>query len=247
MPKKINRADPDAILTSTPTGGRPPMNVDDVLRAILYRLREGCTWRALSIFGSWQTIYGHWRRWVKLGIFDSILDELAKDAEGKTWSIDSTSIKVHKHANRCTKETESVDNEQVGKSRGGRNTKAHAMVDSNNRILKIFISQGNRHDVCFANELVAEVPAGVIIIGDKSYDSDKFREDLEEQGLGCCIPPRAKRLNPSNYDKDVYKERHKIENAFQRLKEYRAIATRYEKLAVTFKALLTLASILDWM
>lgn len=223
------------------------MRVDDVLRAILYRMREGCTWRALSIFGPWQTIYGHWRRWVKLGIFDSILKGLTENAVGNTWSIDSTSAKVHKHANCCTNRVESVDNEQVGNSRGGRNTKIHALVDEESQIVKIIISQGNRHDICFANDLVAEVPDDIVVVADKSYDSDKFREDLEEQNLGCCIPPKAGRLAPSDYDKDVYKERHRVENAFQRLKEYRAIATRYEKLAINFKALVTLGAILDWI
>ena len=223
------------------------MDVDDVLRAIIYRVRQGCTWRALSIFGPWQTIYGHWRRWVKLGLMSQILNEIAKMAEGDAWSIDSSSIKVHKHANRCTKETESIDNEQVGNSRGGRNTKVHALVDAKNRILKIIISQGNRHDICFANELVADVPDGIVVIGDKGYDSDEFRDDLERQNLGSCIPPRSRRSDPSEYNKDIYKQRHKVENAFQRLKEYRAIATRYEKLAVTFKELLTLAAILDWL
>ena len=68
-----------------------------VLRAILFRLRQGCSWGCLDIFGNWETIYGHWRRWVDSGIWDKVLTKLASKAGGKLWSIDSTSCKVHKH------------------------------------------------------------------------------------------------------------------------------------------------------
>ena len=68
-----------------------------IIRALLYRLREGCRWRALAIFRKWSTIYGHWRRWVKMGIWEKMLNELTSKACGRLWSIDSTSCKVHKH------------------------------------------------------------------------------------------------------------------------------------------------------
>lgn len=215
-----------------------------VLRAILYRLREGGSWRALSIFGRWQTIYGHWRRWVKLGVWDEALRELSKMASGKLWSIDSTSCKVHKHGLGSVKGPE---HEDIGTSRGGPNTKIHALVDSRGRIVYHFLTRGNCHDSRFAELLCEEAPIGSTILADKAYDTDSFRAFLKERGLGCCVPPKANRIHPSSYNKKAYRKRHHVENAFQRLKELRGIATRYEKLAENFLAFTTLAAILQWL
>ena len=215
-----------------------------VLRAILYRLREGSSWRSLSIFGPWETIYGHWRRWVKMDIFTECLTEFANQASGTLWSIDSTSCKVHKHGHGGAEGPESQD---IGTSKGGPNTKIHALVDNKRRIVHLFLSPGNRHDSLFAPLLVDQAPEGISILADKAYDVDGFRDYLETRGLRCCIPPKSNRKDPQPYSKRDYRKRHRVENAFQRLKEYRAIATRYEKLSVTFKALATLAALLEWI
>ncbi|NCF88283.1 MAG: transposase [Verrucomicrobiaceae bacterium] len=66
-----------------------------VLRALLYRMRQGGSWRTLNIFGNWRTIYGHWRRWVEMGIWEQILNVVSSKAKGTLRSIDSTSCKVH--------------------------------------------------------------------------------------------------------------------------------------------------------
>ena len=137
--------------------------------------------------------------------------------------------------------------ECIGKSRGGPNTKVHALVDGKRRIVYVFLSPGNRHDSLFGIDLCNAAPNGVTILADKAYDSDDLRAFLEDIGLGCCIPPKANRVNPAPYDKQKYKKRHRVENAFQCLKEFRAIATRYEKLASTFLGLVKLGSILQWL
>ena len=103
------------------------MDILVVLRAILYRLRQGCSWRTLSIFGHWETIYGHWRRWVDMGIWEQILAEFFMRAKGKLWGIDSTSCRVHKHAFGGVK---GADYQDIGTSRGGSNTKIHALCDA---------------------------------------------------------------------------------------------------------------------
>lgn len=221
------------------------MDPELVLRAILYRLRQGCSWRCLAIFGNWETIYGHWRRWVDSGIWAKVLSKLASKAGGRLWSIDSTSCKVHKHGHGGG--SQGPEAECIGKSRGGSNTKIHALVDGKRRIVHVFLSPGNRHDSLFGIDLCNAAPNGVTILADKAYDTDDLRAFLEDIGLGCCIPPKANRVNPASYDKQKYKKRHRVENAFQCLKEFRAIATRYEKLASTFLGLVTLGSILQWL
>ena len=131
------------------------MDVIVVLRAILYRLREGCSWRALGIFGHWRTIYGHWRRWIDLGIWEEILKKVSVRSMGTLWSIDSTNCKVHKHGHGGPKR---IDNQDIGRSRGGPNTKIHALVDSRARIVDLFLSPGNRNDIPFAALLCDDAP-----------------------------------------------------------------------------------------
>ena len=111
----------------------------------------------------------------------------------------------------------------------------------------MLLSPGNRNDSLFGIDLCDAAPNGVTILADKAYDTDDLRAFLADIGLGCCIPPKANRVNPADYDKEKYKKRHRVENAFQQLKEFRTIATRYEKLATTFMALATVGAIHQWM
>jgi len=80
------------------------------------------------------------------------------------------------------------------------------------------------------------------LLGDKAYDADWLRDDLRQRGAEAVIPPRAKRLNPADYDHEKYKWRHLIENFFQRLKEFRGIATRCCKTDSSFAAIIYLAA-----
>ena len=171
------------------------------------------------------------------------MDRLQK-AGGKLWSIDSTSCKVHKHGHGGPQGPEA---QCIGRSRGGPNTKIHALVDGKGRIVFLLLSPGNRNDSIFGIDLCEPAPDGVTILADKAYDFDDLRAFLDDVGLGCCIPPKANRVSPAKYDKKKYKKRHRVENAFQRIKEHRAIATRYEKLASTFLGLVTLGAILEWL
>ena len=86
------------------------------------------------------------------------------------------------------------------------------------------------------------------VIADKGYDADKrVRQVLAHSGKSAVIPPRKNRKNPAEYDKELYKQRHKIENFFSRLKDYRGIATRYDKTAVNFLSGVCLAAAMLWI
>lgn len=206
-------------------------------------MREGCTWRSLCIFAPYTTIYTYWSKWVSQGVWDRILDYVSQAASGKLWAIDGTCIKVHKHGHGAT---QSADNQCIGKTKGGPNTKAHALVDSKGRALRIHLTAGNRHDLIPSEDLVDGF-TGRIILADKAYDCDAFRQFLQSIGLKACIPSKSNRKNPTAYNKGHYKKRHKVENFFQRIKEKRAIATRYEKNDNNFLALVILAAICDWI
>ena len=93
-----------------------------------------------------------------------------------------------------------------------------------------------------------EITKGDALLADKAYDADeRVRQKLEEKGCMAVIPPKSNRKTPPDYDKDIYKERHLIENFFARLKQYRAIATRYDKTALNFLGAIYLAAIVIWL
>ena len=92
------------------------------------------------------------------------------------------------------------------------------------------------------------LPRANTLIGDKGYDSDAFREALIEREITPCIPPRAKRRAPAAYCKALYKQRHKIENMFAKLKDWRRISTRYDRCAHTFfSAICIAATVIFWI
>lgn len=93
-----------------------------------------------------------------------------------------------------------------------------------------------------------EIPNGSTVLADKAYDADeRVREKLAEKKCTAVIPPRSNRNNPSTYDKDIYKDRYLIENFFAKLKQYRAIATRYDKTAQNFLGVIYLAACVVWL
>lgn len=206
-------------------------------------MREGCTWRALSIFAPPSTIYTRWKQWCEAGVWDQVLEKLAEQAKGKLWAIDSTSVKIHKHGFGAMKV---AGFQEIGSSRGGSNTKVHALVDNQGRPIRLSLTAGQRHDLTAAPDLV-EGCTERTILADKAYDSDEFRRTLDGLGLKACIPPKANRKFPAAFNKGFYKKRHRVENFFQRIKEKRVIATRYEKLASRFLALVCLAAICIWL
>jgi transposase len=97
-------------------------------------------------------------------------------------------------------------------------------------------------------DALAGMVASDVLIGDKGYDADKrVREVLAAAGKSAVIPPRRNRKNPASYDKELYKKRHHIENFFSRLKDYRGIATRFEKTACNFLSGVYLAAAIIWL
>ena len=106
---------------------------------------------------------------------------------------------------------------------------------------------GQAHDLDGCDELLAQVESDTLI-ADKGYDADeRVREVLSVSDKTAVIPPRSNRKNPAEYDKELYKQRHKIENFFARLKDYRGIATRYEKTARNFLSGVYLAAAIIWI
>jgi transposase len=140
-----------------------------------------------------------------------------------------------------------VADEAIGRSRGGLSTKIHARVDALGNPTGFALSPGQAHDLEGADALLPDLGANALI-ADKAFDAEaRVLKPLEEAGKTAVIPPKGNRKEPRSYDRDLYKARHLIENFFARLKQYRAIATRYDKTARNFLAAIHLAATLVWL
>ena len=139
------------------------------------------------------------------------------------------------------------DDQAIGRSRGGRSTKIHALIDALGRPLAFLLTPGQAHDLIGADALLPQMRAD-LLIADRAFDADaRVLEPLAAAGKSAVIPPRANRLAPRAFDRKLYKERHLIENFFCKLKQFRAIATRYDKTARNFLAAIHLAAAIIWL
>jgi len=139
------------------------------------------------------------------------------------------------------------DEEAIGRSRGGLSTKIHATVDALGNPTGFHLTPGQAHDLEGADALPAETDAQAVI-ADRAYDAwERLVGPLQAAGKQVVIPPRSNRKEPRDYDRELYKARHLIENFFARLKQYRAIATRYDKTARNFLGGIHLAAAVVWL
>lgn len=139
------------------------------------------------------------------------------------------------------------DDQAIGRSRGGLSTKIHALVDALGNPLAFLLTPGQAHDLVGADALLPQMIANRLI-ADRACDADaRVLDPLARAGKGAVIPPVPNRRTGRNFDRDRYKERHPIENFFCKLKQYRAIATRYDKTARNFLAAIHLAAAIIWL
>ena len=136
----------------------------------------------------------------------------------------------------------------IGVTKGDRNSKIHALVDKLCRPWVIILTPGNVAD-CTVGPACVSLIAGIKkLLGDKAYDSDPFRKSLRQDGITPVIPGRANRKKPIRHDKEAYKDRNVIERCYCKLKDFRRIATRYDKLARNFVSSVCLvAAVVYWM
>src|ERR1700740_361892 len=117
----------------------------------------------------------------------------------------------------------------MGRSRGGLTTKIHAWVDGNGLPIALKLTEGQAHDGRSAADMLASVQSGHILLGDRAYDSDALRQALAERGAWANIKPMPNRKNVPAFSSFLYRERNLVERFFNKLKHFRAVATRYDK------------------
>src|SRR4051812_42817964 len=216
------------------------------VEAVLYRYRAGIPWRDLpERFGDWNNVHRRFTRWAESGVWERVFQQLAADADNEYAMIDSTIVRAHQHSAGAKKKP--GEDQAIGRSRGGLGTKIHALVDALGNPVGFFLTGGEAHDLVGADHLLPDMQAEMLI-ADKAFDADeRVLEPLAAAGKTAVIPPRANRLVKRDYDRDLYKTRHLIENFFAKLKQFRAIATRYDKTARNFLAAIHLAASVVWL
>ncbi len=139
-----------------------------------------------------------------------------------------------------------ADAQGLGRSRGGLSTKIHAAGDALGNPVRLIGSPGQRNDIAFAHDLVEGFAADATI-ADKGYDADHLCDKIAQGGGQAVIPPKRNRTIQRPYDADLYKERNIIERFFNKLKHFRRVATRYDKLLANFMGFIKLAAIAIWL
>ena len=128
------------------------------------------------------------------------------------------------------------------------NTKLHAVTDANRRPIRFFMTAGQVSDYTGASALLDSLPSADWLLAERGYDADWFREAMKDKGIKPCIPGRRFRGKPIKHDKRRYKRRKKIEIMFGRLKDWRRVATRYDRcLKDFFSAVALAATVMFWL
>jgi transposase len=135
----------------------------------------------------------------------------------------------------------------MGRSRGGLTTKIHAVVDANGLPVALKLTEGQAHDGRSAADMLDSLAAGQTLIADRAYDSDALRRTLAERGAWANVKPMKRRINVPSFSPYLYRFRNLIERFFNKLKHFRAIATRFEKHDANYLALVKLAAARIWM
>lgn len=222
-------------------------SLKETFLGILYRLKTGCPWRYLpSCYGKANTVFKAFRRWSASGLFYKLFKKLIKDADMEWISIDATHIRAHQSSAGAA----GGENQCIAKSAGGNSSKIHLAVDAHGNPIEFIVGDGLTHEIKIAPALLEllDLKDTELLHADKGYDSEEFRNLVHEKGPRANIP-RKKNAKTSNAHMDwsLYKTRHVIENTFARLKHFRAVSSRYDKLLNSYISTVSLACGWIWL
>ena len=210
--------------------------------AVLWIGKTGSPWRDLPrSFGKWNSVWRRFDRWCTKGVWHRVFEAL-KDPDLEWLILDSTVIRAHQHAAGAAKKKGGVD-QALGRSRGGFGTKLHLAVDGLGNPVEFVLTGGQAADVTQADALI-DGQAFDAVIADKGYDAEALVTRIEASDAAAVIPPRRNRRFQRAYDQHLYKERNLAERFINRIKQYRRVATRYEKTARNFMGFIQVAAIM---
>jgi transposase len=233
--------------------GQPGVTAKDnrqFLDAVLWIAKTGAPWRDLpERFGNWNSVWRRFDRWARKGVWQKVFDVL-QDPDLEWLLLDSTIIRAHPHAAGARKKADGTggqDEQALGRSRGGFGTKIHAAVSGLMLPVVLLLRGGQEADVSYAAPLREAVPPEAevqAVIADKGYDSKAVVEKVEARGAEAVIPTLSNRKVQRAIDTERYKDRNLGERFGSKIKQFRRVATRYEKTARNFLAFVQGAAIM---
>ncbi|MFF2013889.1 IS5 family transposase [Streptomyces sp. NPDC058195] len=260
----------------TPKRGGRWRDHREVVDAIAFKFQTGTQWVHLpEKYGNWRGVYNRLRMWAVDGTWERVFTALVAQADadedvGWAVSVDSTIVRAHQHAAGARKKgapDDEPDDHAIGRSRGGLTTKIHLAADGRCRPLAFVLTAGKAGDAPAFTDVMARLrvprPRGRprtrpdVVLADKAYSSRAIRSHLRRRGIRTVIPERADQQanrrqrgqaggRPPSFDRKAYKQRNTVERCINRLKQWRGIATRYEKTATNYLAGLHIAGIFLW-
>lgn len=220
-------------------------NLRSMVEGMLYRMRVGCPWRDLpSTFGCWNSIYKKFNRWSSQDKLMNIFKALIQEPDLEWELMDASIVRAHQHSAGAASEEEQA----IGKSKGGNTTKIHMAVESFGLPIEFELTGGEVQENKIASEFVAKLPVSDYTIADKGYDNEQLREQIRNKKSIPIIPRKSNsKIGNADIDWALYKCRHLVENTFARLKHFRSIATRYDKLKRNYQSMIAMACAYLWL
>src|ERR1700723_2494997 len=225
-----------------PNKPRGVPRVDDrrVLNGIFWVLGSGAPWRDLPrSLGPCTTSYNRFVRWRRAVVWSRIMSALATTHDAAVQMIDTSIVRAHQHA-ACVARNRG---QSMGRSRGGLTSKIHAVVDTNGLTVRLGLTAGEAHDNRLALSLLSRLRSGSMLLADRGYDADWIRAFATQRGAWANVPPRSNRKEPICFSPHLYRARNLVERFFNKIRQCRRVATRYDKLAANYLAFIHLTSI----
>ncbi|MBX2901884.1 MAG: IS5 family transposase [Cyclobacteriaceae bacterium] len=214
------------------------------VEGVWYIVRTGCQWRLLpTYYGDWRSTHKRYKQWADRGVWSDLMSEVS-DIDDQSFMIDATVVRAHACASGYQKDGNEA--QALGRSKGGFTTKIHALVDGLGNPVKFILTEGARHDVTQAAELLKE-QRDTMVLADKGYDSQALVDTLENQGCKAVIPSKINAKNPRKIDLWHYKERFLVEAFFSKMKHFRRVFSRFDKTVSAFSGFLHFVGALIWL